>query len=473
MRIHFLNMESKFFFRRGFLKIEKYVKILLGIGGVFVKAFFVGDPLMNLGETLDYEVNFIDEIKAYPDENRFLSDISKFAHQHILIFVGKEHFSKAKKIRDFTISHGVMARIFLNEPGSSLRLKDNLIFLFDFENGGLKKFLKDVEKNISMLAGMSQFIRKLREELVFFSFSDSNIFLSGETGTGKSTVAQIMHKISHRRRNRFLELNCANVPEDLLESELFGHVKGAYTGAYATKEGLLEATNEGALLLDEIGEMPKHIQSKLLTVMDSGKFLPVGANKEVWVDVRIYAATNQDPKKRMRSDLYHRLSELKIDLIPLRDRKDDIPFLVDNFLKDFGYTIKYDDFPEEVKQAFLGHEYSGNVRELRNIVTRFVEFSESPETKEDIRYDPNAFAKTELTERFVESMTNLYMAQNEPLKDMMERLHARLESEIVKRVLKSCSWDKEEAAKKLSVSRRTIDNMIKRYHLDRREKFRR
>ncbi len=438
-----------------------------------MKAFFMGEPLTNVGETLDYKVNYIDEMEIYQDEETFLLEISNYRRQPILIFIGKEHFGKARKIRDFTISHGIMARIFVNESNASLRLKDNLIFVFDFENGGLKKFLKDVEKNISMLAGMSRFIRKLREDLVFFSFSDSNIFLSGETGTGKSTVAQIMHRISHRRENRFLELNCANVPEDLLESELFGHVKGAYTGAYSTKEGLLEATNQGALLLDEIGEMPKHIQSKLLTVMDSGKFLPVGANKEVEVDVRIYAATNQDPRESMRSDLYHRLSELKIELIPLRDRRDDIPFLVDNFLKDFGYTIKFSDFPEEVRQAFLGHEYSGNVRELRNIVTRFVEFSESPQTKEDIKYDPNAFAKTELTERFVESMASLYMARNEPLKDMMEKLHARLESEIVKRVLKSCSWDKEEAAKKLSVSRRTVDNMIKRYHLDRRERFKR
>ncbi|WP_456400973.1 sigma 54-interacting transcriptional regulator [Mesoaciditoga sp.] len=436
-----------------------------------MKAFFVGDPLTNIGETLEYDVNFIDELEVFQDDTAFLSYVSSYADKRILIFIGKEFFGKARKIRDFMVSHGIMARIFVNEPEAHLKLKDNLIFVFDFENEGLKKFLKDVEKNTSMLAGMSNFIRKLREDLIFFSFSDSNIFLSGETGTGKSTVAQIMHKISHRRENRFLELNCANVPEDLLESELFGHVKGAYTGAYSAKEGLLEATDEGALLLDEIGEMPKHIQSKLLTVMDSGKFLPVGSNKEVHVDVRIYAATNQDPQKRLRSDLYHRLSELKIDLIPLRDRRDDIPFLVDNFLNDFGYTIRFNDFPEEVKRAFLGHEYRGNVRELRNIVTRFVEFSESPETKEEIRYNPNAFAKTELTERFVESMTDLYMAQNEPLKDMMERLHARLESEIIKRVLKACSWDKEEAAKKLSVSRRTIDNMIKRYHLDRREKF--
>jgi transcriptional regulator with PAS, ATPase and Fis domain len=437
-----------------------------------MKIFFVGDPLMNLGETLDYQINFVDDVKIFPDDVSLISTLSTCDCPQSLIFVGKEYFGKARSIRDFTISHGIMARIFVNESGSPLRLKENLIFTFDFEKGGMRNFLKDVEKHTSMLAGMSKFIRKLREDLIFFSFSDSNIFLSGETGTGKSTVAQIMHGISHRRKNRFLELNCANVPEDLLESELFGHVKGAYTGAYNTKEGLLEETDRGALLLDEIGEMPKHIQSKLLTVIDSGKFLPVGANKEVKVDVRIYAATNQDPKEHMRSDLYHRLSELRVELIPLRERKDDIPFLVDNFLKDFGYSIKFSDFPEEVKQAFLGHEYSGNVRELRNIVTRFVEFSESPETKNEVKYDPNTFAKTELTERFVESMANLYMAQNEPLKDMMERLHTRLESEIIKRVLKSCSWNKEEAAKKLSVSRRTIDNMIKRYHLDRREKFR-
>ena len=265
-------------------------------------------------------------------------------------------------------------------------------------------------------------------------------------------------------------MNCANVPEDLLESELFGHTKGAFTGAYTNKKGLLEETNNGALLLDEIGEMPQHVQSKLLTAMDSGKFLPIGSNKEIKVDVRFYSATNQDPRRRMRSDLYHRLSELKIDMIPLRERRDDIPILVDNFLADVGYTIKFEDFPPEVQRAFLGHNYSGNVRELRNIVTRFVEFSESPGVEKNTKYNPNAFAKTELTERFVESMVDLYMAQSEPLKDIMEKLHARLESEIVKKVLQMCKWNKEEAAKKLSVTRRTIDNMIKRYHLDRRNK---
>ncbi len=437
-----------------------------------MKILFVGDPLTNLGETLDYTPAFADDVEVYPHYETFLSYLSECVCPPSMIFVGKEYFSKAREIRDRTISKGITARIFVNELNTPLKLRENLIFAFDFEKGGMKNFFKDIEAHTTMLAGMSRFVRKLRQQLVFFAFSDSNVFLSGETGTGKSTVAQLMHAISHRRRNRFLELNCANVPEDLMESELFGHVKGAYTGAYANKDGLLVETDEGALFLDEIGEMPKHIQSKLLTVMDSGKFLPVGSNKEIEVNVRMYAATNQDPKEHMRSDLYHRLSELKVELLPLRERKDDIPFLVDNFLKDFGYTIKFDDFPQEVKDAFLSHEYSGNVRELRNIVTRFVEFSESPEGRDDeMKYDPNAFAKTELTERFVESMANLYMAQSEPLKDMMDRLHARLESEIVKRVLKSSSWDKEEAAKRLSVSRRTVDNMIKRYHLDRRDRL--
>lgn len=434
-----------------------------------MRIFFLGEPLKNLGETLKYDGNLVNNIEVYQDVEKFFSALSCGKEcQRMLIFVGEEHWKQVQLIRDFTISHGIMARLFVNKPDSDLELKDNLIFSLGFDDNGFNRFLSNVEKQVRRLAGMSQFMRKLREDLIFFAFSDSTMFLTGETGTGKSMVAQIVHMISHRRANRFLELNCANVPEDLLESELFGHVKGSFTGAYNNKRGLLEETNDGAILLDEIGEMPQHVQSKLLVAMDTGKFLPVGSNKEIKVDVRFYSATNQDPKQHMRSDLYHRLSELRVNMIPLRERRDDIPILVNNFLTNFGYTIRFEDFPSEVQRSFLGHNYSGNIRELRNIVTRFVEFSESPETKKEEKYDPNTFAKTELTERFVESMVDLYMARNEPLKDMIEKLHARLESEIVKRVLKSCSWRKEEAAKKLSVSRRTIDNMIKRYHLDRR-----
>lgn len=436
-----------------------------------MKIVFLGEPLKNIGEPLEYSGFPKENVEIYDDVEKLLSNLLCGDEcKRVLILVGREHLSKSRVIRDFTISHGITARIFVNRADLTPKLENGLIFSFDFGNGRLKDYILNVKKHISRLAGMSQFARKLREDLVFFAFSDSSLFLTGETGTGKSMVAQIIHAISHRRENRFLELNCANVPEDLLESELFGHTKGAFTGAFANKRGLLEETNNGALLLDEIGEMPQHVQSKLLLAMDNGKFLPLGSNKEVKVNVRFYAATNQEPTRRVRPDLYHRLSELKIDMIPLRERRDDIPILVDNFLTDVGYTIKFEDFPPEVQRAFLGHNYSGNVRELRNIVTRFVEFSESPDVGKSTKYDPNAFAKTELTERFVESMVDLYMAKNEPLKDMMEKLHARLESEIVKKVLKSCKWNKEEAAKKLSVSRRTIDNMIKRYHLDRRSK---
>ena len=436
-----------------------------------MKIFFLGDPLKNMGEPLEHIDFFKENVEIYDDMEKLLSNLSCGDKcKRVLILVGREHLSKSHVLRDYTISHGITARIFVNKADLTPKFENGLIFSFDFGNGGLKDYILNVKKHISRLVGMSPFARKLREDLVFFAFSDSSLFLTGETGTGKSMVAQIIHAISHRRENRFLELNCANVPEDLLESELFGHVKGAFTGAYGDKRGLLEETNNGALLLDEIGEMPQHVQSKLLIAMDNGKFLPLGSNKEVKVDVRFYSATNQDPKRRMRPDLYHRLSELKIEMIPLRERRDDIPILVNNFLTDVGYTIKFEDFPPEVQRAFLGHNYSGNVRELRNIVTRFVEFSESPETEKGTKYDPNSFAKTELTERFVESMVDLYMAQSEPLKDMMNKLHARLEKEIVKKVLQLSHWNKEEVAKKLSLSRRTIDNMIKKYHLDRRNK---
>ncbi len=437
-----------------------------------MRIVFLGDPLKNTGEPLEYNGHLAEDVRGYTDLEEMLSDLSlAIQNQRFLIFVGSEFSPTAQKIRDFTISKSVMARVFMNKPATGFKLDTNQIFSFDFRNGAFSEMLSRIEKQIFRLSGMSEFMRKLREDLVFFAFSDSNLFLTGETGTGKSLVAQISHSISHRSGNRFLELNCANVPEELLESELFGHTKGAFTGAYSDKHGLLEETDNGSLFLDEIGEMSQHVQSKLLTAIEIGRFLPIGSNSEINVDVRLFTATNQDPKGRLRLDLYHRLSELKIDMIPLRERKDDIPFLINNFLYNSGYTITFEEFPPEVKRAFIGHEYRGNIRELRNIVTRFVEFSESP-VDENVpsNYDPNAFAKNELTERFVASMVDLYMAESEPLNEMLDKIHSRLESEIVKHVLNACKWNKTAAAKKLLVSRRTIDNLIKRYDIDRRKK---
>ncbi len=437
-------------------------------GVVEMKTVFIGD--FGVLKLKDYTGDLVERFSVYDKTESVLETLIAEKDDKFLIFLDREYANDAQKLKDFTIANRIPSRIFINVPKANLSIKSSRIVSFDFDlYGGVAEFISNIEDQTHRLSGISNFIRQLREDVIFLSFSNSNLFVSGETGTGKSLVTQIIHLISHRRENRFLELNCVNMPEDLLESELFGHTKGAFTSAYSEKRGLLEEANNGTLFLDEIGEMSHHMQSKLLRVIDTKKFMPIGSNKEINVDVRFCAATNQNPQLRLREDLFQRISEAKIEMIPLRERKEDIPSIVDFFLLSSNYKIRFKDFPEEVKHAFMAHKYPGNIRELRNIVARFVEFSESPNSENIPKYNLNAFAKQELTERFVASMTDLYMGQIEPLETVIKRIRARLESEITRRVLNSCGWDKNLAAKKLSLSRKTIDNMIKKYNLDKRK----
>jgi len=433
-----------------------------------MKIFFIGS--FGLRGIKEYEDAFAEKIEFFDKIESFIEGLHPNKDCKYLIFIDHEYAKNAQMLKDLTIANGISSRIFVNTPNADLSIDSSRIIFFDFDRyGGITNFLTNIEKQASRFVGTSEFIRKLREDMIFFSFSNLNVFISGETGTGKSLAAQIIHSISNRREQRLLELNCSNVPEDLLESELFGHAKGAFTNAYTEKKGLLEETDKGTLFLDEIGEMAPHVQSKLLKVIENHKFMPVGSNKEINIDVRFCAATNQDPNLHVREDLFQRIAEVRIEMVPLRERKEDIPFLIDHFLAAANYTIKFENFPDGVKNAFFRHKYPGNIRELRNIITRFVEFSEFPGDGKITQYDPNAFAKHELTERFVTSMADIYMGQIEPLNVLFKRIRARLESEVTRRVLDSCKWDKNFAAEKMGVSRKTIDNMIKKYDLDKRK----
>ncbi len=432
-----------------------------------MKVLFIFDSYAQLE---NYTGDLFDEFFIFDDIENAIETLKSKKEAKFLIFVDRKYSKYVQTLKDFTITNGIRSRIFVNSKESDFLITSERIISFDFNQyGGVKQFLLDLEKQTQKLAGISNFIRTLKEDIIFLSFSNLNLFISGETGTGKSLVTQITHLSSPRRGKRFLEINCVNVPEDLLESELFGHTKGAFTGAYSEKKGLLEEANGGTLFLDEIGEMPSHVQSKLLKVIETKKFIPIGSSKEISVDVRFCSATNQNPHLRLREDLFQRISEIKLEMIPLRERKEDIPSIVNMFLAGSNHNIRFEDFPREVKNAFISHNYPGNIRELRNIISRFIEFSELPvHQNSDKIYNPNAFAKQELIERFVVSMADLCMGAMEPLETVVKRVRARLESEIVRRVLNSCGWDKEMAAKKLSLSRKTVDNMIKKYGLDKR-----
>lgn len=205
--------------------------------------------------------------------------------------------------------------------------------------------------------------------------SDAPVIIQGETGTGKELIANLIHYHSYRKEKPFIKMNCAAIPETLLESELFGYTKGAFTGAYTDRPGRFELANGGTIFLDEIGEMGPSLQAKLLRVLESKTFERLGSNKSIKVDVRVISATNRDLKEeirkgRFREDLYYRISVIPISLPPLLQRKEDIPLLINHFLREFegkGYQ-KISKVDVEAMKALINYEWPGNVRELRNII---------------------------------------------------------------------------------------------------------
>jgi len=214
---------------------------------------------------------------------------------------------------------------------------------------------------------------------------DSTVLIQGETGTGKEAVARAIHETSPRRRNRFVTLNCAAIPSALLESELFGHERGAFTGAVTQTVGRFQAADRGTLFLDEIGDLPLELQPKLLRVLQEKEFERLGGGRSIQADVRVITATNQDlermvEERKFRADLFYRLDVFPITLPPLREREDDIPLLAEHFVRTlarrFGKSIDF--IPDEVMRVLKRHHWPGNIRELQNVIERAVILATGP-----------------------------------------------------------------------------------------------
>ena len=244
------------------------------------------------------------------------------------------------------------------------------------ENTELREALQERHR-IEGVIGESGQMQEVLDLVRRVAPSDATVLLRGESGTGKELIAKAIHYASARRKGPLVKVNCAALPETLLESELFGHEKGAFTGAFATRKGRFEIADKGTLFLDEIGDLPAHLQAKLLRVLQEREFERVGSNHAITSDVRIITATNQDLDQLMRQgvfreDLYYRLNVVTIILPPLRDRRQDLPALIDHFLRKFaeknGKTIQ--GFSREARDALLRYDYPGNVRELENLVER-------------------------------------------------------------------------------------------------------
>jgi formate hydrogenlyase transcriptional activator len=229
------------------------------------------------------------------------------------------------------------------------------------------------------IVGASGALREVLDLVRTVAPTNSTAFIEGETGTGKELIARAIHEHSTRRDRPFVKLNCAAIPLGLLESELFGHERGAFTGAVARKVGRFEAADRGTLFLDEIGDIPRELQPKLLRVLQEGEFERLGSTQTLRVDVRLVAATNCDlaalvSKKEFRSDLYYRLNVFPIPVPPLRHRLEDIPLLVRHFVRTFADQMgkQIDQVPGEVMEALVSHPWPGNIRELQNFIERSV-----------------------------------------------------------------------------------------------------
>jgi DNA-binding NtrC family response regulator len=300
--------------------------------------------------------------------------------------------------------------------------------------------------------------------------TDSTVLLLGESGTGKELFARAIHHLSPRAEHPFVALNCAAIPEGLVENELFGHERGAYTGAGARKIGKLELAHRGTLFLDEIGELPLAMQSKLLRVLEERRFERVGGTQEIEVNVRILAATNKDLRaavadKTFRDDLYFRISAVPITIPPLRDRGDDVLLLAEHFLERFKREFRKPslELTEDARARLLSYAWPGNVRELQNAIERAAILANGPEIDAESLQLP---AAKPAPEELPDGMLAEQFLWEGPLEEVSQRAVAHVERFKIQNALRESKWNKTRAAEKLGVSYKTLLHKIRALGLE-------
>jgi DNA-binding NtrC family response regulator len=309
------------------------------------------------------------------------------------------------------------------------------------ENEFLRREVQE-KFNVTNIIGESEPMQDVFRLIQKVAATKGNVLITGKSGTGKELVARAIHYNSPRQTKRFVAINCGAIVDNLMESELFGHKKGSFTGAVRDKEGLFKVADGGTLFLDEVGEIPLHLQVKLLRAIETGEFIPVGDTIPQKVDVRIIAATNRNleeevEKGKFRDDLFYRLNVIEINLPPLSERKDDIPLLIDHFIRKYNQELNrhITGMDEETKRILMNYEWKGGIRELENVIERALILSEGEKiTRQDL--PPN-------------------LMKLEPAPETSPRLKdtvAAFEKEYIEQVLKANRGNKEAAAKILDIS---------------------
>jgi DNA-binding NtrC family response regulator len=332
------------------------------------------------------------------------------------------------------------------------------------ENEQLKRALKQ-RYNFEQIVGKSDVMLKIFDLVGQVASSRSTVLIQGESGTGKELIAKAIHANSPRKNHPFVPVNTGSMPADLLESTLFGHVKGAFTSAISSKKGLFEVANSGTIFLDEIGTMSLETQSKILRVLQDRKFMHLGGVHEIQVDVRVIAATNIDlhhlvREGKFREDLFYRLNVITVDLPPLRSRPEDIPQLVVHFLEKFGHENgkSVTHISPEALRPLMDYGWPGNVRELENVIERAVVLSNGP-----------AIGIELIPDHIVGRGSEGKMFEHRPDASLFEIVED-CERRLIVNMLEKCNWNQTEAADRFHIPLSTLNQKIKRLNIEIRKK---
>ncbi len=310
--------------------------------------------------------------------------------------------------------------------------------------------------------GTSQPIREIKQKLPLLSACDATILITGDTGTGKEILARTVHRLSQRKEKSFVTVNCGGVPKDLIENELFGHKRGAYTQAFESTSGLVEVASGGTLFLDEIDSLPLEAQPKLLRLLQEREYRIIGDNRLQKIDVRFIAATVTDLEARtrersFRADLFYRLNIFHLHLPPLKDRKQDIPTLATHFVERFGnmYQKKNLEISEEALSVLMSYDWPGNIRELEHAIHRAVVSSQDKELK-PVQFDlPTSKAESDVLDL------------NQPYHHLKDKILCSFEEEYISRLLEIHRGNVTSAARSARLDRRTFQRLMNKHGISR------
>src|SRR4030088_1974290 len=446
--------------------IRKYLQTLLEVDGFDVETVSSGREALskvNGGERPDFiildvlmpEMNGIETLKELMQIDRSLNVL--------MLSCSNEVGTVVEAIR--IGAHDYLTKPFEKSELDAAMLKSRQKKELTAENQALRDYCDQVTEDLSFLAASPQMVR-IRQQILQIAPVDVPVFICGESGVGKEVVARMIHMRSTRRSQAFIKVNCAALPGELLESELFGFEQGAFTGAVRSKPGKFELANKGTIFLDEIAEMSPHLQAKLLHVLQDHQYSRLGGRSLIDVDVRVLAATNveiQEAMKsgRLREDLYYRLNVLSINVPPLRERTTEIPLLFRHFLQKYSAKFNKESVipSQHLLEAAVRYPWPGNLRELENFVKRYV-------ILEDDEGSFRELLEMASTRQRISPREEVAPVREQGLKALVRSLKDEAEMEAIADALEKTRWCRKDAAKMLGISYKALLYKMRQFNLD-------